>query len=161
MGGKRRRGRRSGWARAVRLMLGSRLVQQSDMLDRRAERRQSDDGRSFRPGAGATVQAGSCRVHHRAGAAALRRPNGGRATSVGGPVLQPPSPQRAPANKRTTMPSRTCGPMILASRMSSGRCIRPSVGPARPSASSFELLRSPWCRRLALSTWSTDMRMRR
>jgi len=73
-------------------------------------------------------------------------------------VLQPPSPQRAPVNKRTTMPSRTCGPMILASRMSSGRCIRPSVGPARPSPSSFELLRSLWRHRLALSTWSTDMR---
>ena len=73
-------------------------------------------------------------------------------------MLQPPSPQRAPVNKRMTMPSRTCGPMILASRMSSGRCIRPSVGPARPSPSSFELLRSPWHRRLALSTWSTDMR---
>ena len=27
---------------------------------RRAERQQSDDGRSFRPGAGATIQAGSC-----------------------------------------------------------------------------------------------------
>ena len=72
-------------------------------------------------------------------------------------MLQPPSPERAPVNKRTTMPSRTCGPMILASRMSSGRCIRPSVGPARPSPSSFELLRSPWRRRLALSTWSTDI----
>ena len=73
-------------------------------------------------------------------------------------MLQPPSPQRAPMNKRTTMPLRTCGPMILASRMSSGRCIRPSAGPARPSPSSFELLRSPWRLRLALSTWSTDMR---
>ena len=124
----------------------------------RAERRQSDDGRSFRPGAGATVQAGSCRVHHRAGAAALRRPNGGRATSAGGPVLQPPSPQQAPVNKRTTMPSRTCGPMILACRMNRGHCIRPSVGPAGPSPSSFELFCSPWRRRLALSTWSTNMR---
>ena len=73
-------------------------------------------------------------------------------------MLQPPSPQRAPVNKRTTMPSRTCGPMILASRMRSGRCVRPSIGPAGPSASSFELLRSSWRRRLALSTWSTDMR---
>ena len=36
---------------------------------RRAEQRQSDDGCSFRPGAGATVQAGSCRVHYRAGVA--------------------------------------------------------------------------------------------
>ena len=54
-------------------MLGSGSVQQLDMLarqlPRRAERRQSDDGRSFRPGAGATIQAGSCRVHHKAGAA--------------------------------------------------------------------------------------------
>ena len=73
-------------------------------------------------------------------------------------MLQPPSPQRAPVNKRTTMPSGTCGPMILASRMSSGHCIRPSVGPARPSSSSFELLRSPWHRCLMLSTWSTDKR---
>ena len=73
-------------------------------------------------------------------------------------MLQPTCPQRAPVNKQTTMPSRTCGPMILASRMSSGCCIRPSVGPARPSPSSFELLRSSWCRHLALSTWSTDMR---
>ena len=108
-----------GGSGAVRLVLRSRSVQQPDMLARqlarRAERRQSDEGRSFQPGAGATVQAGSCRVHHRAGAAALRRPNGGRATSAGGPMLQPPSPQRAPVNKRTTMPSRTCGPMILAS----------------------------------------------
>jgi len=124
----------------------------------RAERRQSDDGCSFQPGADATVQASSCHVHHRAGAAALRRPNGGRATSVGGPVLQPPSRQRAPVNKQTTMPSRTCGPMILASRMSNGRCIRPSVGPARPSSLSFELLRSPWHCRLTLSTWSIDLR---
>ena len=146
-------------------MLGNGSVQQPDMLAlhraRRAERYQSDDGRSFRPGPGATVQAGSCRVHHRASAAALRRPNGERPTSVGGPVLQPPSPQQAPVNKRTTMPSRTCAPMILASRMSSGRYIRPSVGPARPSPSSFELLRSPWRHRLALSTWSTNMRMTR
>ena len=67
-------------------------------------------------------------------------------------MLQPPSPQRAPVNKRTTMPSRTCGPMILASR------IRPSVEPARPSPSFFELLRLPWRRHLVLSTWSTDMR---
>ena len=52
-------------------------------------------------------------------------------------------------------------PMILASWMSSGWCIRPSVGPARPSPSSFELLCSPWRRCLALSTWSMDMRMRR
>ena len=73
-------------------------------------------------------------------------------------MLQPPSPQRAPVNKRTTMSSRTCGPMILASRMSSGRCIRPSVGPARPSLSSFEFLCSPWHRHLALSTVSTNMR---
>ena len=73
-------------------------------------------------------------------------------------MLQPPSPQRAPVNKRTTMPSRTCGPMIPASRMSNGRCIRPSIGHARPSLSSFELLCSPWRRRLALSIWSTDMR---
>ena len=73
-------------------------------------------------------------------------------------MLRPPSPQRAPVNKRTTMLSRTCGPMILASRMSSGLCIRPSVGPTRPSPSSFELLHSLWRRCLALSTWSTDMR---
>ena len=72
-------------------------------------------------------------------------------------MLQPPSPQRAPVNKRTTMPSRTCGPMILASRMSSGRCIRPSIGPARPSPLSFELLHSPWHR--ALLTSSTNMRI--
>ena len=73
-------------------------------------------------------------------------------------MMQPPSPQRAPVNKRTTMPSWTCCPMILASRMSSGRHIRPSLGPARPYPSSFELLRSPWRRRLALSTQLTDMR---
>ena len=47
-------------------------------------------------------------------------------------------------------------PMILASWMSSGRCIRPFIGPMRPSSSSFELLCSPW--RRALSTWSTNMR---
>ena len=29
-------------------------------------------------------------------------------------MLQPPSRQRAPGNKRMTMPSRTCDPMILA-----------------------------------------------
>ena len=72
-------------------------------------------------------------------------------------MLQPPSPQRAPVNKRTTMTSRTCGHMILASRMSSGRCIRPSIGPARPSLLSFELLRYPW--RRALLTSSTNMRI--
>ena len=65
-------------------------------------------------------------------------------------MLQPPSPQRAPVNKQTTMLSRTCGPM-------SRRYIRPSVGPARPSPSSFELLHSLWRRRLVLSTWSTDI----
>ena len=73
-------------------------------------------------------------------------------------MLQPPSPQQAPVNKGKIMPPPTCGPMILASRMSSERCVRPSVGPARPSLSSFKLLRSPWRRHLALSTWSTDIR---
>ena len=72
-------------------------------------------------------------------------------------MLQPPSPQQAPVNKRTTMPSQTCGAMILDSRMSSWRCIRPSVGPVRPSPSSFELFRSPWRHCLVLSTWSTEM----
>ena len=72
-------------------------------------------------------------------------------------MLQPPSPQRAPVTKRTTMPSRTCGPMILAFRMSSGRYIRPSVGSTRPSPSSFELLRLLW--RRALLTWSMNMRI--
>ena len=129
----------------------------SPVNSRRAGRRQSDDGRGFRAGAGATAQTGSCHVHHRAGAAALRRPYGGSATSARGPMLQLSSPQRAPVNKRTTMPPRRCGPMILASRMSSGRCIRPSVGPARPSPSSFELMRSPW--RRALLTWSMNMRI--
>ena len=72
-------------------------------------------------------------------------------------MLQPPSPQRAPVNKQRTMPSRTCGPMILASQMSSGHCIRPSGGPAGPSPLSFKLLRSPW--RRALLTLSTNMRI--